>query len=231
MGVFACSAIAFLARETGWLAVITALWAAGSVFGKASFRNRIRLGLILLALLAGTIPHSIYAHAHAVHTPPLYVASLFKWNPKYWLDVFVKGGFCFHIVWLLVAWRLWRAVRERRLAMPPSWMMGWTLGCGLYMTAAYAANDVTSTGYPMRIAYSLFPLIYLWVEELFESGAIQWRPHLLAVLLCVAQLGIGLTGILLDPGTRAVTAPGLMKLTRGDQPVVLGRIPVIQVIT
>ena len=79
------------------------------------------------------------------------------------------------------------------------------------MAAAYSHNDVTVVGYPMRIVYSLFPVIYFWVEELFESGAIRWRPHLLAVLLCVAQFGIGLLGVYLDPGTPKVTAPLLLQ--------------------
>jgi hypothetical protein len=79
------------------------------------------------------------------------------------------------------------------------------------MAAAYSYNDVTVVGYPMRIAYSVFPLIYFWVEELFESDAISWRPGLLAALLCVAQVGIGLIGVYLDPGTPKVTAPGLVE--------------------
>ncbi len=213
-GLFVCSSLMFLTRETGWLAVITAVWVAGPVFLRASSGNRVSLGLILLVLLAGKLPHSLYEQAYGLGTPVLHAATLFKWNPAYWLDVAVKAGICFHIVWLAVAWRLWLAVRGQRRERPPFWMVGWGLGCGLYMAAAYSHNDITVIGYPMRIIYSLFPLIYFWVEELFESGAIRWRPHLLAALLCAAQWGVGLTGVYLDPGTPKVTAPALFDSLR-----------------
>ncbi len=211
LGVFICSAAAFLTRETGWLAVITALWVVGLAVRRASWGGRLRMGLVLFVMLAGKLPHSVYEYAHALGTPTLHPATLFEWNPNYWLDVAVKGGVCFHIVWLLVAWRMGRWVRERRWVPSPHWMVGWTFACGLYMAAAYSHNDVSVVGYPMRIVYSLFPLVYFRVEELFESGAIHWRPHLLAVLLCVAQLGVGLAGVYVDPGTPKITAPGLME--------------------
>jgi hypothetical protein len=210
-GLFVCAAVAFLTRETGWLTVITAVWVAGPVLLHGTREGRTKACLIVLTLLAGKLPHSFYEHAHHVATPALHVTTLFKWNPKYWFDVAVKGGVCFHIVWLLMGWRLWRAWRNKPLPLPPAWMIGWALGCGLYMAAAYSYNDVTVVGYPMRIAYSVFPLIYFWVEELFESDAISWRPGLLAALLCVAQVGIGLIGVYLDPGTPKVTAPGLVE--------------------
>jgi energy-converting hydrogenase Eha subunit A len=211
LGVFACSAVAFLTRETGWLAVITASWVSAAMLAKASNTKRVHIAVVLLALLAGKLPHSIYENAHSLHTPPLHMETVFSWNPNYWLDVVVKSAVCFHVVWLLVGWRLWEGVRSRSLRMPPLWLLGWTLGAVLYMAAAFAHNDITRIGYPMRIIYSLFPLVYFWVEELFESNAIRWRPQLLAVLLCVLQLGVGLTGVRLDPGTPNVTAPGLLQ--------------------
>lgn len=210
-GLFICSVAAFLTRETGWLAVITALWVVGLAVRQVPQEGRFRMGLILLVILAGKLPHSVYEYAHTLRTPALHLSAFFEWNPKYWLDVAVKGGICFHIIWLLVAWRMGLWIRKRRGVPPPRWMVGWTFSCGLYMAAAYSANDVTVVGYPMRIVYSMFPLLYFWVEELFESGAIRWRPHLLALLLCVAQLGVGLVGVYLDPGTPKITVPDLME--------------------
>lgn len=208
-GLFVCTALAFLTRETGWLAVIVAIWVAGLACRRASRSERIRLGLVLAVMLAAKWPHSIYEYAHGLSPPVLHVETLFQWNPIYWLDVVIKGGVCFHFIWILAMWQLWRSVHERGIVSWPRWMAGWMLACGLYMAAAYSHNDVTVVGYPMRIVYSLFPLVYYWVQELFESGAIRWRPHLLAVLLCVAQFGIGLTGVYLDLGTPKVTTATL----------------------
>jgi hypothetical protein len=217
-GLLACSSAMFLTRETGWLAVITALWVAGWTWRTASVAGRLRSVAILLVLLAGALPHSLYEHSQGLRTPVLHVASLFRWNPSYWLDVAVKGGVCFHVVWFLVAgwlWRRWRSRERHGLADLPVWMVGWTLGSGLYMAAAYAHNDIAVIGYPMRIVYSLFPLVYYCVEELFESGAVRWRPHLLAAALCLGQFGIGLLGVYLDPGTPKVTAPSLFQADPG----------------
>lgn len=205
------SMLAFLTRETGWLAVITAGFVTACVWHNRGRGAGLRGTIVVVALLIGTIPHHCYEQLHDLSPPGFFWRNLVTWNPPYWLDTLVKTGVSFHLVWLLAGWRLLRCCQARTWPNPPAWMIGWTLGGLAYMGAAFLHNDINYAGFPLRTVYVLFPLLYYWVEEMFETGVVRWRPHLAAALFAIAYYAVSLTGVYLDPGVPLVTTPRLIE--------------------
>jgi len=213
--VFALSAVSFLTRETGWFAVITLCWIGARGYKSHSFGWRFRVCCLLAVILLGRLPHQVYESVHGFRTPGLDVASVFSFNPVYWFDVFVKVGVAFHVVWFIMLYLTVQFLRKRFSFIHPTWMTGWTLAACAYSAAAYAHNDITVIGFPMRIAFSVFPVICFYAEAFFEQLADRYRPQFLAALFVIAHLVIGWFGVLLDPGVPGLTVRVILQQTFG----------------
>ena len=69
------------------------------------------------------------------------------------------------------------------------------------MAAGYAVNSLDQgVGYPMRMTYILFPMVYYWVTRAFNETRLVW-----IVVFCMLCLCIGLLGLSMDPGHQNVT--------------------------
>jgi hypothetical protein len=205
LAVFVFSALSFLTRETGWFAVIGAGWCLLVSLRKRSRSELVWCSGVLLVLILGKIPHSLYEAHFQLSTPTLRPETLFAYNPVYWLDVFVKTGVAFHFAWFPALLAAVRMIVARKGVLPPVWIVGWTLAALAYNAAVYVHNDITFIGYPMRVSFTVFPLIYFYVEAFFEKLSPHKRPHLLAALFVVFNLAVGWLGVLLDPGVPGVT--------------------------
>lgn len=192
--------IAFLSRETAWFTIVAVL--VFSALSLSSFRRMWRVSLACFAvLLVARVPHLLYSHHFGLHAPPVHPRLDTIMNPRYILDAVVKSGVAFHVVWLPAFLALFHAGKIR----VPRFIIGWTAACLLYVAAAYCHNDLAQ-GYPLRVTYALFPLVYYLAVRYIE---VQFGPkravHLLGGLLAV-HVVIGTLGVWLDPGTPQIRA-------------------------
>jgi hypothetical protein len=209
--IFTVSSVAFLARETGWLAVIGTVWLCCGR-RRAKPPELWKLGLILLALTLGKIPHSIYAHAFNVRGVPLESSFSALTNWRYILDFTAKSAVCFNLSWLFAAWGCWKWFRS--LVPFPPLIVGWTIGALLYMGAGYYVNKIHLIGYPLRMSYALFPVVFFFVANFFESLPPKTDRAVLARRYCLAQFAINLFGVWLDPGRSGIKATEVLRSIR-----------------
>jgi len=209
------SSLSFLTRETGWMAPVATGWL---LFARRSHLAPHRLAalLILGLLLLGKLPHSLYARCYEVTGVPLRSSFGSLFDIRYIFDFLVKSGVCFHLAWVLAAVGFFRRRRDSN-PLPPM-LVGWMIGGLLYLSAGYFVNNIASIGYPMRMTFVLFPLVYYHAAEFFERMPPQ-RRRASALAFCAVHAAIGLLGVWLDPGHAAITAGGLLK-SLGEQ---LGR--------
>ena len=204
--LFVTSAAAFLTRETAWIAVVTTGWLIFS--RRAQWKTHwFGFGLIVLALIAGKVPHSIYAHLWQVSGVPLRSTLDDLLDPRHMLDFVVKTGVCFNVSWVLAL----LAIIKRKSDLMPPLVVGWSIAAILYMGAGYVVNNQANIGYPLRMSYSLFPLIFIGAGEFFESFAADRKRLLLAIVFCLVHFGIGLMGVFLDPGRHAFRTTEALK--------------------
>jgi hypothetical protein len=198
--LFMLSSIAFLARETAWLAVITAGWL---VFRRSARTLSVPLhsGLILLVLLLGKLPHMFYAHHYELTGVPFHSTreTLLDW--RYLLDFAVKTAVSFNISWLLAA----AAVFLRPRSRVPDFIVGWTIGGLAYMGAGYAANTFMLVGYPLRLSYVMFPLVFYLVTDYGERSLAPSRLISAALGFWLVQAAINWAGVMLDSGQGKMT--------------------------
>jgi len=196
-----CSSIAFLARETAWLAVIVVAWVCWErrPFDQAQL---LRAALILAALLIGKLPHSLYSHAYHLRGVPMKSSfgEIFNW--RYVVDFTVKSAVCFNLSWLPAAWAFWR--RQGRTT--PTFVIGWAIGASLYIGAGYFVNKIQMIGYPLRMTFALFPLVFFWATDFFESSISTTKRMIVATAFCILQIAINRVGVMLDPGTSGIKA-------------------------
>lgn len=207
------SASAFLARETAWIAVVTT---AFLVFTRRARPASciIQFGLILAVMVAGKFPHTWYAdHFHVAGVPirPS-LHNLLNW--RYLLDVSLKTFVCFNLAWVFVTAWLFR----RKRSPLPDFFKGWTIATVLYIGAGYAVNSIEGLGYPLRMSYPLFPLVFFLVTEFFEQKISPARRLITAIAYCVIQFAINLAGVTLDPAQGKITVMDLWKLIKSHLP-------------
>jgi hypothetical protein len=193
--LFVISALAFLARETAWIAVVTTAWLVFTRRGQWN-THWSGFGFILLALIAGKVPHIIYAHVWQVTGVPLHPTLGDLLDPRHLMDFTIKTAVCFNIAWILA---LAAFIKRKRDPISP-FIVGWTGAAMLYMGAGYLANSQAGIGYPLRMSYSLFPLIFIFAGEFFERFQAGSKRLLSTIGYCLLQYGINLTGVFLDPG-------------------------------
>lgn len=194
--LMALSSLAFLARETAWVAVVAAAWTATATVARTR-RLALRPMLVCLVMIAGVVPRLWYCNVWHISGHPFVIPARLLAEPRYLFDFLVKLAVCFNLVWVVTAigWQ-----RTPRSAVPDV-LVGWTLGAALYMVAGYFANSMEGTGYPLRMCYVACPLLFLLAARTFEPPVASGRPAGLATAMCVGWLGLGLMGLWLDPGT------------------------------
>lgn len=206
--LFVFASLAFLARETAWLAVITTGWLAFVRRKRPGF-VKLQLVGILLAVLLGKLPHTWYASHFQVTGVPFQqtFASLLNW--RYLLDFAVKSAVCFNLSWLAAA----AALRLRPRV--PDFIIGWTIASLLYIAAGYVANNVMLIGYPLRLFYALFPLVFFLIGDLLEKRISPPKLTIAAIGFCVFQAAINFAGVMLDPAQGKITALDAWQKLRG----------------
>jgi hypothetical protein len=195
------SSLAFLARETGWIAVVctsTLLLARRSHGGPVLLLG----SLIVIAVALGKLPHALYAERFGTMGLPILPSIATAFDYRYMLDFSVKTAVSFNLAWVLAA----LALKGRpRL---PEVVLGWTVGAVLYMGAAYMVNSFDLVGYPLRMSYSLFPLVLVLAARGLGSLAARGR---LVVGYCLVQFSINLIGVFLDPGQGRIRVTDLLE--------------------
>ncbi|MBW3535481.1 MAG: hypothetical protein KY453_09745 [Gemmatimonadetes bacterium] len=209
-GLFALQALAFLTRETAWIGVVAvAGLVASGVLGRTPRRPSLdlRFGAAVVAvLLAAKLPHALYMARFGLEGVPFAFAPAVWLDPGYGLDFLLKSAVAFHLAWPLALLGL----RRGGLARVPPVLVAWAGAGLLYMAAGYAHNSLAGIGYPLRLTWALFPLVYALAWRWLEDAA-PGRRLLGAALLAVAvNLAVGVAGTRLDEGRSGVTVPGML---------------------
>lgn len=203
-GLFVLQCLAFLTRETGWMVLIVTVW----LIARGAPRPEWKFGALVLAvLLLATLPWLAYVELMNLRTIAIPLDPAAWLEPGYLLDVTVKSGVAFHFAWLLALVGL----RAGGLRDAPDLLLGWTVAALGYMAAGYAHNSLGGIGYPLRLTYALFPLVYFLGARGLESS--EGRRATLGAALALVALNavVGVGGTLLDRGASGVTVPGLIR--------------------
>ncbi len=202
-GIWALQATAFLARETAWFTLVVVLALAA---WDRRWRSRpAALAALVAVLLLARLPLMAYVRHFGLEPVSIPFAPAAWVDPGYMLDFLAKSGLAFHLAWPLALAGAWRL---RGRSLPPV-VLGWSVAAVLYIAAGYAVNSRDGVGYPLRMTYGLFPLVYL-LSAMAVAGH-PWlvrRPRLVAAILVAANASVSLTAVALDPGTSVVLAPG-----------------------
>jgi predicted benzoate:H+ symporter BenE len=205
--LFILQSLAFFAREIAWAAVIVAAY----FFLKHLVTNKkvsyFHIITIISLILAKSF-HQIYCHKYQLSPPELHFLRFSElFNYKYLLDFFIKSGFAFNIAWPCVFIYFFK-FRLNGLKTIPDIFIAWTIAAVLYIGAAYSHNYFDVYGYPLRISYALFPLIFLFTTQTLTSF-----KHKKIIITCYLVLSvlINITGVLLDPNTANVTYENVLE--------------------
>ena len=206
--LFILQSLAFFAREIAWAAVIVAAY----FFLKHLITNKkvsyFYLITIITLILAKSF-HQIYCHIYQFSPPKLHFLNFSAlFNYKYILDFFIKSGFAFNIAWPFVFIYFFK-FRLNGLKKIPDIFIAWTIAAVLYIGAAYSHNAFGhGYGYPLRISYALFPLIFLFTTYTLTSFK---HKKIIITFYLIFSLLINITGVLLDPNTPNVTYENILK--------------------
>ena len=196
------SSIAFLARETEWFAVITAGFVV--VVSPAAARLRARRTLIVAALVAGEVPRFLYTRHFALGGVPVWSNAHMLVSPAYLLDWFVKTGVAFNFCWFAAlggAVAIWR----KRDWTIPAVIVGWSIAGVLYMLDGYRVNSMDYSGFPPRLAFGVFPLVFWMVRRCFVDWVKpRWQTQAV-VAFCVLHAATSFLGVALDGAKGRIT--------------------------
>ena len=199
-------ATAWLTRETALFPVVCVAVVAGLQF----LERRLiwsRLFAIIGVMLVTRIPLMIYSnHFDVGSISKFYTQYLLQ--PSYIADTLVKSAVAFHICWIPVFYFAVRGVGFVK-TIPP-FFQAWTVAALLYIVAGYSHNRPEVIGYPLRLTFALFPLIfYLAARFLTETKLLRPR-WLSATRLCGVFALISLVGALMDQGRGRLTVEDLL---------------------
>lgn len=82
------------------------------------------------------------------------------------------------------------------------------------MGAGYFANSQAGIGYPLRMSYTLFPLVFLYVTGFFENITPARKRLFFGAGYCALHYGFSLLGVLLDPGRSHFRTTDVIKATK-----------------
>ena len=196
--LFGLQSIAFLTCETAWFTVVVVSFL---VVIKKAYRSRQTIfttTAVIAVILIAKLPHAFYTSYFDLHGVPIKFDPSQVFNPWYIGDFLVKTGVAFNIAWipaLILAMR-------RQIPKTPVIFIGWAVAGILYMGAGYLHNDPEAVGYPLRLSFALFPVVYFWCASWMER---VWRPRTWMVVAAVSGAYLlNLAGLLLDPANGAV---------------------------
>jgi hypothetical protein len=206
-GLFVVQALAFLTRETALFTVVVAL-----VCGATGLLRR-RFGWTAVSAALATVtlaklPSLGYELVHGVEgitSFPLTPSRLLA--PWYVLDLAVKSAVAFHLAWIPV---LCFAVRRELNPLPPL-VTGWTVAALLYMTAGYVHNDPALVGYPLRLTYALFPLVFMQCARFFKERPFFAHHGGRVAIACAVYGAVSVAGVLLDGHQGSITVRSLFQ--------------------
>jgi hypothetical protein len=159
--------------------------------------------LLFSVFIIAKIPHSIYAQIYNTHIPKISFVFSALIKPKYILDSLVKLGLAFNISWLIFVPAIYY-LKKGKLTNVHEFIIGWTLAALGYIAAGYLHNSTLTFGYPLRMFFSLFPLFYLFVIELFEKKFSPSKIVYILGLFFIFHVSISVFGVLLDSGSVTV---------------------------
>ena len=159
--------------------------------------------LLFSVFIIAKIPHSIYAQIYNTHIPKISFVFSALIKPKYILDSLVKLGLAFNISWLIFIPAIYY-LKKGKLENVHEFIIGWTLAALGYIAAGYLHNSTLTFGYPLRMFFSLFPLFYLFVIELFEKKFSPSKIVYILGLFFIFHVSISVFGVLLDSGSVTV---------------------------
>jgi len=201
-GLFVLQTVAFLTRETGWF---TPVILVGLVAMGRRWRRDLPIAApMMLVLLLAKLPHIWYVGAHGLEPLQIPFAPALWVDPLYALDFLVKSFVAFHFAWVFC----FLGLKRFGLAPVPDFALAWGLAGLLYIAAGYTHNSLEGIGYPLRLTYALFPVVYILSAQVLESRFVRptWRLGA-ALLLVLANAAAAFTGVALDPGRSVAVAP------------------------
>jgi hypothetical protein len=201
-GIWVLQAAAFLARETAWFTPVAVI--AWVVAGREWKRDGPSALLLLATLLSAKIPHLLYVAHFGLETLRIPFTPGAWLDPVYATDFLVKSLLAFHVAWILAI----EGLRSSGLRRVPPVLLGWSVAALLYVAAGYAHNSREGIGYPLRLTYALFPLVYVLAAHALQHRVPpRWR-RVAAVALLAANAAVSALGVALDPGHGVILVPG-----------------------
>jgi hypothetical protein len=190
--------LSFLTRETAWFVFIFFFYIVlkRKLYKSGNLRMVIS---VLFVLLLAKVPQSLYSMLFETHIPvfKLDFSALFK--PYYILDSVVKLVLAFNIWWLPVIPALAYLVNKKINGIH-EFIIGWTLAATGYIGAGYLHNSLMPNGYPLRMFFSIFPIIYIIVVQYIEKR-FEYPKHLnILISFMIIHIMISIAGVLSDSG-------------------------------
>ena len=202
--LFVLQSLAFLARETAWMVPVVVAW----LVMRGPPRERRGFGVAVLAtVLLADLPRVLYVRLAGVTSIAIPLAPDVWLDPGYVLDLVVKSAVAFNLAWVLAAW----GTRSGGARAVPDLVAAWGVAALAYMAAGYAHNSLAGIGYPLRLTYALFPLVFFLAARGLEARARGARSLLAALALVALNGAVAVTGTLLDRGASGITVPRLIQ--------------------
>jgi len=120
--------------------------------------------------------------------------------PDYILDSVIKMALAFNIYWLLMIPAL-VYLGKKKLNGIHEFIIGWTLAAIGYMGAGYLHNSLMPNGYPLRMLFSMFPVIYILVVQYIEKRYLYPKHLYILITLIIIHSMISVAGVLADSGS------------------------------
>jgi hypothetical protein len=124
-------------------------------------------------------------------------------DPRYILDSVLKLGIIFNICWIIILLEVifWK---KKFISHFHEFIKGWSLAALGYIAAGYLANSISGIGYPARMFFSLFPLLFISVNEYFDRRFMLKKRAYFTSLFLILHVSIGIIGVFLDSGADTV---------------------------
>ena len=191
--------LSFLTRETAWFVFIFFFYI---ILKRKLYKSgNLRLVLsVLIVLLLAMVPQSLYAMSFDTHIPGFGLDFSALFAPDYILDSVIKMALAFNIYWLLMIPAL-VYLGKKKLNGIHEFIIGWTLAAIGYMGAGYLHNSLMPNGYPLRMLFSMFPVIYILVVQYIEKRYLYPKHLYILITLIIIHSMISVAGVLADSGS------------------------------
>jgi len=191
--------LSFFTRETAWFVFIFFIYI---ILKRKLYRSgNLRMVLaIMIVLLLAKIPQTFYANSFDTHIPKFKFVFSALIAPDYIIDSLLKLALTFNIWWIFVIPALF-CLYTGKIFRLHEFVIGWTLAAIGYIGAGYLHNSLLENGYPLRMFFSLFPVIFILVVQYIEKKYDNPKQLYIFFALIVIHTGIAVAGVLADSGT------------------------------